>query len=95
MPHVAVDTLLMIYFSQRVVVCSREELDEDEDELVLQEYLLKEYAGAMLVQVMQILAGLWCGSSICSQLSLVHMIGRGSRQKAKFLRSSLYFYFFL
>ena len=51
--------------------------------LVLQEYLLKEYAGAMLVQVMQILAGLWCGRSICSQLSLVHMIGRGSRQKAK------------
>ena len=47
------------------------------------------YAGAMLVQVMQIRAGgrecvwcVWCvvsGSSICSQLSPVHMIGRGSR----------------
>ena len=41
---------------------------------------VKEYAGAMLVQVMQIRAGLWCGSSsVCSQLTLVHMIGRGSR----------------
>ena len=42
---------------------------------------VKEYAGAMLVQVMQIRAEFWCGSSICNQLSLVHMIGRGSRQR--------------
>ena len=42
---------------------------------------MKKYAGAMLVQVMQIRAGLWCGNSVCSQLSLVHMIGRGSKPR--------------
>ena len=42
-----------------------------------------EYAGAMLVQVMQIRAGMvWeSGNSMRSQVSLVHMIGRGSRTR--------------
>lgn len=58
MPHVAVDTLLMNDDVERHVLMTSCRRD------------VKEYAGAMLVQVMQIRAGLWCGrlgSSICSR----------------------------
>ena len=52
MPHVAVDTLSIdvdVHKGAVMTSCRKN---------------VKEYAGAMLVQVMQIRAGLWCGSSI-------------------------------
>lgn len=70
MSHVAVDTLLMEY---RCSQTSDDDLVPQKYERICRRNACTSHADSCRIVVWE------CGSSICSQVNLVHMIGRGSR----------------